>query len=306
MSGPMIVPGKKAIFKTRAAFFCVLLFLSLCGCSQDSLYPTRNSPSKINLSQTLAAARTKLAIMGDSQQEAQVVFSDIEQDIADMSPRPDAVIHLGDMISNPGSGVEWQEFHQSAQILAGNFPFYPVPGNHDVIDLPSQEIYQRQFSAPISGLYYDVEMGDLLLIFLDSVMAGQVGLIADQQLDWLKSTLAQKGALFKYRLVFVHYPLFPGANHAGESLDSYPEQRDRLHRLFVQNHVNIVFNGHEHIYDRKIIEGVTYITSGGAGGMLYNDSRGFYHFVFLAETGEGLQGYCVAIDGTVKDQFLVQ
>ena len=306
MSGRMIVPGKKVKIKTRSVFFCVLLFLSFCGCSQDSLYPTRNSPAKIELSQTLAASQTKLAIMGDSQLENSTVFSDIEQDIAEMSPRPDAVVHLGDMISNPGSGVEWDEFRKSAQTLTDNFPFYSVPGNHDVIDLPSQEIYRRQFSAPISGLYYDVEMGDLLLIFLDSGMAGQVGLIADQQLEWLKNTLEQKGAGFKYRLVFVHYPLFPSANHVGESLDSYPEQRDRLHQLFVQNHVNIVFNGHEHIYDWKIIDGVTYITSGGAGGILYDDSRGFYHFVFLAQTGQGIQGYCFAVDGSMKDQFLVQ
>jgi 3',5'-cyclic AMP phosphodiesterase CpdA len=297
---------KKIINKSYIAFVSLVVFLCLSDCSQESLYPTRNSPSSIDLSQTLPASGTRLAIMGDSQLEALTVFADIEQDIAEMSPRPDAVVHLGDMIANPGSGVEWDAFHRSAQTLTDNFPFYSVPGNHDVIDLPSQEIYRHQFGAPVSGLYYDVEMGDLLLIFLDSEMAGEVGLIADSQYDWLKNTLEQKGANFKYRLAFVHYPLFPSANHVGQSLDSFPEQRDRLHQLFVQNHVNIVFNGHEHIYDRKMIDGVTYITSGGAGGILYGDSRGFYHFVFLAETGQGIQGFCFAVDGTMKDRFLVQ
>lgn len=280
-----------------------MLFLN-CG-SGDSLYPGRNSDSRIDLSQTLPDAKTRLAVLGDTQ-EGLLLFEDLGSKIAVMTPGPDAVIHLGDMIGNPGSGVEWLQFHKSAQIFTGKFPFFPTPGNHDVIDLASQEIYRHQFPAPVSSLYYDVEMGDLLLIFLDTVLAGEVGLITNQQYDWLQDLLAQKGANFKYRLVFMHYPLFPGANHVGDSLDAWPEQRDRLHQLFIQHKVNLVFSGHEHIYDRKEVDGVSYVTSGGSGGQLYNDSRGFYHFVFLAQTGQGIQGYCFSIDGVVMDEFIIQ
>ncbi len=39
--------------------------------------------------------------------------------------------------------------------------------------------------------------------------------------------------------------------------------------LFKQYHVNLVFNGHTHIYYQTIMDGVHYFTTGGAGDPYY-------------------------------------
>jgi len=307
----MFTPNLKMKLKLWIWLFCFVLI----SCeSQDSLIPEENPPevsargnppAYINLTKKVPAGSLKIAVIGDSR-GGNNVFEDIEEDIVYMKPKPDLVAHTGDMITHPGSGIEWYSFHKDAETLTKHFPFYPIPGNHDVKDQVSQEIYQNQFPPPVSDLYYSVEAGDILLIFLDSEVAGELSKIDGAQYQWLKNLLEGKGAKFRYRLAFVHRPLFPSAEHMGGSLDHNPELRDRLHQLFVKNRVEIVFAGHEHIYDRRKIDSVTYITTAGAGAPLVNDPRSYYHFVFLAETPSGLEGFCFTIDGIMKDHFLVK
>ncbi len=300
--------SKKTAAVMAGAFLA--MFLAVCG-SDQSLIPEGSTPqfpakpAKINLLAKLPYSSSRIAVLGDCR-DGPSSFEDITDDIVNMKPQPELVAHLGDMISDAGSGIEWYDFQKQAKPLAGRYPFYPIPGNHDVTDQSSEEIYRNQFPAPINNLYYEVEFKDLLLIFLDSEITGEHGEITGQQFDWLKNLLAQKGANFRYRVVFVHRPLFPSAEHVGDSLDGNPAARDRLHKLFVSSGVNLVFVAHEHIYDRKKIGGVTYVTTGGAGAPLPDDPKAFFNFVFLAETGRGLQGYDFSIGGVLKDQFLIK
>ncbi len=301
--------------KLMAVWVGVVLILFSAGCgSSESLIPegetaqvpgNQSGPVKINLMRKLGHSQAILAVVGDSR-KGDSTFEDIEEDIYWIRPSPDLVAHTGDMINNPGSGIEWYNFHKIAKTLTDHFSFYPVPGNHDVDDEVSQKTYQHQFPAPVSNLYYELEYGDLLLIFLDTELAGQSAQITGDQFAWLERELRQKGDNFRYRMAFLHEPLFPTANHLEDSLDKHPQARDRLHRLFIKYRVNPVFVGHEHIYDRTKVDGVTYITTGGAGAELNNDSRGFYHFVYVAETDLGLQGYCFTVDGIKKDQFVIK
>ena len=142
-----------------------LLFFLLFSCGEDgSFYPAGSVPSfkgdfddyediKINLLQLVPEARVRIAILGDNRR-GDYVFQTLGKIISRMKPSPDLVIHLGDMIDHPGSGVEWYHFHQISEILTDRFPFYPVVGNHDVDDEASQEIYQHQFPPPANELYY--------------------------------------------------------------------------------------------------------------------------------------------------------
>jgi len=288
----------KKIF-TAALLSWVLLWPVNCG-NHESLFPESNPP-ELSQEDNFGA---KIAVIGDTRSGGDN-FKNLENDIADIQPRPDLVAHTGDIINDPGSGMEWEGFKKDASLLLDHFPFYPVPGNHDVEDQASQELYQYEFPAPVNNLYYELALGDVLLIFLDTELPGEKEKIINQQFDWLKNLLEQEGPNFKYRLAFLHRPLFPSAEHQGQSLDKYPELRDRLHQLFVTSNVQLVFLGHEHIYDRRQVDTVTYVTSGGGGAPLPDDPRAFYEYVFVEETGSGLQGYCFSVDGDLKDQFTI-
>jgi hypothetical protein len=147
---------------------------------------------------------------------------------------------------------------------------------------------------------------DALFVILDSNIPGQERKITDGQYKWLEQVLAAAG--YEHKFVFVHHPLYPekGKGHYyEESLDKYPADRDRLEALFAKYKVNIVFVGHEHLYLRKLMDGVMQIITGGGGAPLYTGEKegGFYHFILVTVDGSKVTGKVIDINGKVRDTF---
>ena len=96
----------------------------------------------------------------------------------------------------------------------------------------------------------------------------------DEQYQWLKATLEQSKA--KYKFVFAHHVL--GTGRGGTELagqyewggnngngtwgftTNRPAWASPLHQLMVANHVTIFFQGHDHIWVHQQLDGVTYQT----------------------------------------------
>jgi hypothetical protein len=71
---------------------------------------------------------------------------------------------------------------------------------------------------------------------------------------------------------FLHDALFTDARkgkHAGDRLDKYPVNRDRLESLFVRYNVKTVVARHEHFYQGKTVENIRHIITCGGGAPLY-------------------------------------
>jgi acid phosphatase type 7 len=76
--------------------------------------------------------------------------------------------------------------------------------------------------------------------------------------------------------------------------------------------VDLVFSGHDHVYERTVpIRGMTYVVSGGGGRRLYwagNDewtacSKSAHHAVLVRVDGGRLLLEAVEADGTVVDRM---
>ncbi|MEI6562874.1 MAG: metallophosphoesterase [bacterium] len=96
----------------------------------------------------------------------------------------------------------------------------------------------------------------------------------DVQYQWLKATLEQSTA--KYKFVFAHHVLGTGRGGieeagsyewGGQNADgswgfttNRPTWALPLHQLMVSNNVTIFFQGHDHIFVRQQLDGVTYQT----------------------------------------------
>lgn len=96
----------------------------------------------------------------------------------------------------------------------------------------------------------------------------------DAQYQWLKTTLEQSRA--KYKFVFAHHVMgtgrggielageyeWGGLNGKGiwEFTTNRPTWASPIHQLMVANHVTIFFQGHDHIWARQQLDGVTYQT----------------------------------------------
>ena len=210
----------------------------------------------------------------------------------------DTIIHTGDIINKPGSLHQWKRFFEttgSEKIL------HVAPGNHDIRFKLSREVYGRFFLSP----YYSFSKGDTLFVMLNTVLPRQRSRITGRQFEWLHTELARS---FRFKFVFLHEPLFPALPLHG--LNVFRKARNKLHRLFVDNRVNLVVAGHNHIYRRSERDAVTYVVTGNTGGkrfpfgLVSKNGSSFRYIVatridgnYLLETRD--------MEGNVTDRFSV-
>ncbi len=180
---------------------------------------------------------------------------------------------------------QWEGFfHAIAPLQAHRtIPVALAPGNHDIMGMSANaQIFVEHFKK----LYRSFDYGGCHFILLNTETAGSAGRIDGQQLEWLKQDLAAS-ADARFTFVALHRPLFPVDGHVGSSLDLHPEERDALHRLFVDSGVDCVFSGHEHLYNHQEKDGIHYFIAGGAGGPLYvRRAHGGFHHYLLVSVGE--------------------
>jgi predicted phosphodiesterase len=180
-------------------------------------------------------------------------------------------------------------------------------GNHDYITANGQP-YLDAFYLPHnnpadSEKYYSFDWGNAHFTALDFNDGP-----SQAQLDWLQADLAATHQPWKF--VFYHQAIYSSGPHGYESY--IIGKRAVLAPIFEANHVDVVFNGHDHDYERtQSINGVVYIVSGGGGASLYNvNPQTFsayaettHHAVYVEVDGCALNLQAVKPDGTVFDSL---
>jgi 3',5'-cyclic AMP phosphodiesterase CpdA len=102
--------------------------------------------------------------------------------------------------------------------------------------------------------YYTYTRANVRFLALDS------NLMDRKQLEWIEATL--RDAREEWKIPYFHHPLYSNAERHGASV----ELRVLLEPLFVKYGVNVVFSGHDHVYERiKPQKGIYYFVSGSAG-----------------------------------------
>ena len=223
-----------------------------------------------------------------------------------MKHKPDFVLNTGDEIATPGDLRQWSKFWEMSRPIS--VPYFLTVGNHDVNAMvpSSEQIYREQVDLPGNKLYYSFIAGNSLFIVLDSCLKNQENKIVGEQYEWLEAVLAASPQMHKF--VFLHHPLYTErgkGKHAGDSMDKYAPERDRLESLLIKYHVDTIFSGHEHYYARREINGIQHIITGGGGAPLYAEDKdgGFYHIVVVTVDGKTISAETVDIDGKVRDRF---
>lgn len=224
------------------------------------------------------------AVVGDSQGRTPVWERIVD---AVNAARPSLVLHCGDMVAS-GTREQYEDFLQQTKRL--RMPWHAVPGNHDV-----RGDGARLFTevAGKSRYYSFVEKG-YRFIGLDSSAAA----LDAKQMAWLERELAQAGPKF----VFMHVPLFdprPGGDHSFVDV----EQARRLQQLFREHEVLAVFSGHVHLFSCRELSGVAYVTTGGAGALLYAPRRegGFYHYTLVQVNGNRVKVEAKPVDVKIEE-----
>lgn len=176
------------------------------------------------------------------------------------------------------------KFERPYQALLGNgVQFYAALGNHDDLEQRFYEPFHLDGER-----YHTVQLSDQAQLFvLDSSRFD-----ADQS-NWLKSSLEASRSPWKF--ILLHHPLYSAAKRHGSELAI----RESIEPLLVANGVDVVFAGHDHVYERKKPQqDVTHFVVGNSAklrkGNLRPDSttaKGFdtgYGFLLVEVLGDEL------------------
>jgi hypothetical protein len=147
--------------------------------------------------------------------------------------------------------------------------FYAVPGNHDY-EIQAGKPFFDVFTLPRNGppglppeSSYWLERAGALMIVHDTNQT--TARLRELSVPWHVET-ARRPASF--RLVFQHHVMYS----SGPGYQQHPagSLRALLAPLYTATGVDIVFSGHDHLYERtRPIGGVVYVTTGAGGAELY-------------------------------------
>jgi predicted phosphodiesterase len=233
----------------RAAFFfsVVLAASSLWLCAQEPTLPLK--PNSV-----------RFAAIGDmgTGEKPQYELAGKMTEFRQIFPF-EFVITLGDNLYGGDAPGDYEsKFERPYKpLLDAGVKFYATLGNHD---RPNERFYK---SFNMNGQqYYTYKKGNVRFFALDT------NYMNPRQLAWLEKELQNAGS--DWTICYFHHTLYSSAAFHG----SATELRSVLEPLFVKYGVQVVFAGHDHVYERvKPQKGIHYFTEGASGSLRWGNLR---------------------------------
>ena len=223
----------------------------------------------------LTGDRTEFLVFGDSQAGDEAGFKIWGNTVKTaLEDRPDAefLVHVGDMVDNGFKEKEWNWWFEKAQQELMKLPAVTVVGNHEVTGTKGNGDFLAHFNHPQNGAEsqkgsnYSFDYKNIHIAVLNSEYVKDSG-----QEEWLRDDLKQTDKAWK--MVFFHRGPY-GSIYDTESV------RNAWAPVFDEAGVDLVMNGHDHIYLRTYPmkggqpasggNGITYIIPGATGPKFYD------------------------------------
>lgn len=183
---------------------------------------------------------------------------------------PDFIITTGDNNYEDGKASTidaniGKYFHEFIYPYRGHYGvgadknrFFPTMGNHDW-NQPDAGPYIDYFTLPGNERYYDFTWGPLHFFALDSDPKEPDGVARDSmQAQWLQERLASSDKTFKF--VYTHHPPYSSGYRGSTVYMQWP---------FTEWGADAFFAGHDHIYERLVIDDMPFFVNGLGGRSIY-------------------------------------
>jgi 3',5'-cyclic AMP phosphodiesterase CpdA len=202
----------------------------------------------------------KFAAIGDNGTGEQPEY-DIARQMAEWHERFrfDIVIMLGDNLYGSQAAADFvQKFERPFKpLLDSGVKFYASLGNHDKQSNDAYALFNMGGER-----YYTFARKNVRFFVLDTNVLDPV------QVKWLETGLS--GAAEAWKIAYFHHPLYSDGGRHGSEV----ELRVKLEPLFIKYGVNVVYAGHDHVYERiKPQRGITYFVSGAGGQLRQGDLK---------------------------------
>ena len=212
-----------------------------------------------------------------------------------------------------------RQFFKPARDLLGAKALWPAIGNHELtrragdLNGPERSHFFSLFELPGNERWYRSDYQLHTLIILDSNSHMRPG---SPQYAWLRRQL--RSSRKRFTLVAFHHAPYTSGPHAFSFPDGTPrewpvdEARRFLSPLFEIYGVDLVINGHDHLYERSLKGGVPYVVSGGGGAPLYKVNsvpnpyqvvaKAAHHYLRLELDEEAIAMTAIDIGGKTIDR----
>ena len=211
-----------------------------------------HAPQSLSARSTTATASVQFAVIGDSGTGGADQYDVAAAMAASRGRLPFGfVIMLGDNVYggwNP-KAVAGKFERPYKPLLDAGVQFYASLGNHDADEERSYGAFHMDEQR-----YYTFTRSNVDFFALDSNYMDR------SQLAWLEQALQASRATWK--IAFLHHPLYSSGGRHGSEKDL----RGVLEPLLLRHGVQVVFSGHDHVYERvKPQGGITYFVCGSSG-----------------------------------------
>jgi Calcineurin-like phosphoesterase len=255
----------------------------------------------------------RFVVAGDSgawpDPTADGIYSALLSQVVQLDPPPAFFANLGDFA---GPGTLERHEHYLGLVADLPVPDLCIVGNHDLDDASGWDAFGR-VHGPVN---FTFASGHTRFVALHS-QASDVGEIEiahskgprDEELAFLERTLA--AAAEPNRVVLMHMPPHLDGHYAPHADWGFREREDEFLHLIRALGVTLVCCAHGLAFDRHVVDGITFVMSGGGGTGLCSHFRGvctqgdgrpedrgaLFHAVELAVAADG------AISGRVLQAF---
>ncbi len=214
---------------------------------------------------------------------------------------PEVVFHTGDLVDNGLEPEQWVIFDRITGKMRREAEFFPAIGNHE----RNSDLYFQYFELPNNERWYSVKRDGIQFLVLDSCSGIEIG---SGQYLWLEERLRNSSA--PYIAAVFHHPPYSTGPHEEDEMNL----RESVVPLLEEYGVDVVFNGHDHTYERSVRGGIHYIVAGGGGAPLYEREReseysrlfrSVHHFCLISAGADSMVVTARDTLGGVFDRFAV-
>lgn len=185
-----------------------------------------------------------------SQNEAQYrVWADVVDTAFEQYPQSKFILSSGDLVDNAANVRQWGWLFNTAAEDLRNTALMTTAGNHEDEGFALDENFLLP-DAPQqdrgSGVFYSFDYQNAHFIVLNTNNLSEDEALSEDQLAWLKADAAASGA--QWKIVSLHKAMYSNGSHYDDK--DVKAIRDQLASLMPELGVDLVLQGHDHVYLR--------------------------------------------------------
>ena len=191
----------------------------------------------------------------DSQSQTQAQYDrsygKVLESAFNLYPETAFILHTGDFVDHGDNVHQWTYCTNASEEYAMQSAIMPASGNHEgygdyaISDNFNVELADEEYDT-YNGVYYSFDYDSAHIAVLNTNDLCQDGTLSIAQYNWLKEDMENSDATWKF--VAIHKAVYSNGDHYAD--DDVCALRDQLSTLMPELDIDMVFQGHDHVYLR--------------------------------------------------------